>query len=93
VLFEWDEGNLGHIEQHGITAEEAEEVFRSRPMQTAPYERAGEVRAPVVGRTASGRVLTVAFTMRGAKVRVVTGWDASRKERKQYVQYAKNQTV
>lgn len=86
--FEWDAGNSSKsATKHGITTEEVEAVFRSglalplgiqiRPLH--PEQRLG-----LVGPNISGRLLQVAFTLRGGKVRVISVRPAHRKERKQY---------
>ena len=81
MTFDWDEGNLSHIERHGVTAELVE-TTKEWAMLKPPYVRNGEVRAVAVGRTRHGRLLAMVITMRGDKVRVVTARYASEQERK-----------
>jgi len=63
--FDWDEGNLAKCAQHGVSVEEIEAVFLAGPA-IAPdlAHSAAEDRLIAVGRTAQGRALFVAFTLR-----------------------------
>ena len=63
--FDWDEGNLAKCAQHGVSAREIEAVFLAGPA-IAPdlAHSAAEDRLIAVGRTAQGRALFVAFTLR-----------------------------
>ena len=65
VGFDWDEGNLAKCAQHGVSVEEIEAVFLAGPA-IAPdlAHSAAEDRLIAVGRTAQGRALFVAFTLR-----------------------------
>ena len=82
--FQWDEGNLDHIAEHGVTREEAEQVVRNRPLVVAIQNRFGEERLQQVGETHTGRVLIVVTTPRAKMVRIVTAFDASRPFRRMY---------
>jgi uncharacterized DUF497 family protein len=57
--FRWNGWNLEHIEEHGVTPEEAEQIVRgAKP----PYPRsAGAGKYIVRGRTESGDYLQVVF--------------------------------
>ncbi len=85
--FEWDEGNLFKSwERHRVRFSECEEVFSNRPLVAAPARSAGdEERFAALGRTDAGRLLCIVFTLRGARLRVISARDASRKERKEYL--------
>ena len=63
--FDWDEGNLAKCVKHGVAVEEIEALFRAGPA-VAPdmAHSAAEDRLIAVGRTAQGRALFVAFTLR-----------------------------
>ena len=82
AAFEWDDGNCLHLELgHGITPDEAEEVFAGRPL----FRRTKRGHYAAFGRTGAGRSLVVVFEMRGAGVaRVITGWDMRRSEIRYY---------
>jgi hypothetical protein len=80
--FEWDEGNVLHLELgHGITPEEAEEVFAHTPL----FRRTKKKHYAAFGPTGAGRYLTVVFELKpGAVVRIITGWDMKRSEIQYY---------
>jgi uncharacterized DUF497 family protein len=78
VEFEWDEGNVVHLELgHGIEPEEAEEVFVVRPL----FRKTKRGHYAAMGPTADGRYLVIIFEMKANSVaRVITGWDMDRAE-------------
>jgi uncharacterized DUF497 family protein len=80
--FEWDEGNTLHLELgHGITPEEAEEVFANRPL----FWRTKRGHYVAFGPTFAGRYLTIVFEDKGKGLaRVITGWDMKRVEIRYY---------
>jgi len=63
--FDWDEGNRTKCAKHGVLVGEIEALFRAGPA-VAPdiAHSAAEDRLIAVGRTAEGRPLFVAFTLR-----------------------------
>ena len=80
--FEWDDGNALHLALgHGIEAEEAEEVFAEAPL----YWKTKRGHYAAFGPTATGRLLVIIFETKGrGRVRVITGWDMDRAERRYY---------
>ncbi len=80
--FEWDEGNALHIQLgHGVLPEEAEEVFIGSPV----LRKIRGGRYAAFGRTTEGRYLTIVFLNKGSGlVRIITGWDMTRKEKHYY---------
>jgi uncharacterized DUF497 family protein len=87
--FEWDEGNASkNWARHSITQTEAEQIFVNRPVViTGDMAHSGtEVRHFAFGRTNGGRLMTVVFTMRGRRLRVISARPMSRRERKGYAQ-------
>ena len=59
VDFRWNDWNVEHIELHGVTPEEAEEVVRGAKR---PYPRdIGDDKLLVRGQTEDGRYLQVIF--------------------------------
>jgi hypothetical protein len=71
-----------------VSRAECEQVFFNRPLRGAPdagHSRS-EARLAVFGRTDAGRLLFVAFTLRGSLVRVIPARDMSRRERRIYEQ-------
>jgi uncharacterized DUF497 family protein len=55
-----------------------------KPYADAKHSIAGEARYILYGNSVEGRVLMVGFTLRGNRVRIITAWPASRKERAVY---------
>ena len=86
--FDWDAGNVQkNWDRHGVAFYECEEVFLQEPVLAPDLEHsAKEPRYFAFGRTVQGRLLTVVFTMRRNKIRVVSARDMDRRERKRYVQ-------
>ncbi|HEX5037883.1 MAG TPA: BrnT family toxin [bacterium] len=87
VAFEWDGGNdVKSYTKHGVSRQEAESVFQDdRKLHFSdPFHSKGERRYITVGRSAHPRILFIAWTLRGTKVRIISARPASRKERKVY---------
>jgi uncharacterized DUF497 family protein len=76
-IFDWDEDNLRHIAEHGVTAEETEQVLLNDPADGGVQNHEGEERYVEVGITDALRVLVVITTNREDLIRVVTAYDAS----------------
>lgn len=70
--FDWDAANTGHIARHDITPLEAEEAVTGRLVILATVLSGGEERTVCAGRTASGRMLKVVYTLRRGRIRVIT---------------------
>ena len=86
--FDWDEGNARKNEQHGVSMAEAEQVFFNSPLlvlEDIKHSRK-ELRFHALGKTDTGRLLHITFTLRGAgeKIRVISARDMHRKERAIY---------
>jgi uncharacterized protein len=71
--FEWDEGNVLHLELgHGVKPEEAEEVFAYRPI----FRKTKKGHYVAMGPTQEGRYLTIVFAVKkSCLARFITGWD------------------
>ena len=82
--FDWDEANANHIVRHGVKRDEVEAVIANDPMELDAVIRKGESRRLCIGKTDAGRVLTVVYTIRNKKVRVVTAYPANRDQRRLY---------
>jgi len=64
-LFDWDRGNRTHCRKHGVSITEIEALLRGSPRIAPDLKHAHpEDRLIAVGRTAAGRPLFVAFTIR-----------------------------
>ena len=82
--FDWDKGNQVKNEQkHGVTSIECEEVFFNKPLVVSQADKHGgeEKRFSALGKTKEGRLLAIIFTMRKAKVRVISARPMSKQER------------
>lgn len=82
--FDWDDANVAHIAEHGITPADAEHVINNEPLDLTCNTRKGEERIVQLGRTEAGRILVVVTTWRQEKVRVVTAYPAIERLRKVY---------
>lgn len=85
--FEWDEGNRSKSRfKHGVRPGEAEEAFFNQPLlvQVDQGHSGQEERFQLLGCSAVGRRLFVAFTIRGKLIRVISARDQSRQERRIY---------
>jgi uncharacterized DUF497 family protein len=78
--FDWDDGNVEHIEQrHDVLPEEAEEVFLGRIL----VERTGD-NYQVLGRDGNGRFLSLICIERNSKIRVISARTMTQTERRRY---------
>jgi len=84
----WWRRNEAKLREHGITAEEVEEiVVRDTYIVGEHPEYPNQVR--ITGYTASGRWLTIALEIRGGgQFRPVTGWIATEDEIRRYLEDA-----
>jgi hypothetical protein len=86
-LFDWDEHNVGHIAEHDVAPEEAEQVILRDPLELGfDPDANGEERWTYLGETNSGRILQVIITMRGEKIRVVTSFEAVKQDKLLYLE-------
>jgi len=87
VAFDWNGGNINkNLERHNVTDREAEEVFANEPKFILEDESHSETekRYMLWGITGGGRKLTLIFTIRRNRVRIISARGMSRKERKFY---------
>jgi hypothetical protein len=87
--FQWDAGNSEkNWLAHDVTQGETEQVFFNRPVLMMPDAAHSEVegRHYILGRTSTGRRLTVVFTIRESLVRPIMARDMSRRERRRYAE-------
>lgn len=91
-LFDWDDANIRHIAEHGVTPEEAEEVILGNTLEM-DFERSitGENRWSYIGETSDGWVLQVVITMRRERVRVVTAFEPTKRDKLSYLEYKAEQ--
>ncbi|HUX87513.1 MAG TPA: BrnT family toxin [Chloroflexota bacterium] len=84
-MFDWDDGNVDHVRDHGIEPEEAEEALLDpRALGVGVYNVRGEQRQGALGSTENGRILFVVFTERHRQPRVITARDATTTEKRRY---------
>jgi uncharacterized DUF497 family protein len=84
MTFEWDAENRKHIARHGITPKEAEEAVRIEPLEAGVQHHESEERVLCFGRTKSGRLLTVLYTERNDRIRVVTAYGMTGEQQRLY---------
>jgi uncharacterized DUF497 family protein len=87
--FEWDEGNAAkNWLRHEVQQAEAEQALLNTPLVVNVTTRHGasEPRFIALGQTDVGRLLTVVFTIRGTRIRVISARAMSKPERKIYGQ-------
>lgn len=92
IQFDWDRGNINkNIARHKIKNEEAEEVFVNQPavLLTDKKHSQTESRLMILGKTDKKRLLSIIFTQRGKRVRIISARPMSRKERRLYEQKTK----
>ncbi len=88
LRFDWDEANLRHIAEHGVTQEEAEQVILGVPLDMElqrPDEGQEEERLLQIGATVNGRILQLVTTWRRGKVRTISAWEAPKQLKLYYL--------
>ena len=86
--FEWDPRKAGvNRRRHGIDFADATAVFEDERALTVPdaITAVDETRVLTLGRDAMGRVLVVAYTSRGDRIRLISARRATPGERRQYL--------
>ncbi|PIS22721.1 hypothetical protein COT50_00490 [candidate division WWE3 bacterium CG08_land_8_20_14_0_20_41_10] len=89
LAFDWDKGNMEkNSGKHQVMYKEAEEVFFNRPIRIFRdiSHSQEEDRFVALGITDKKRTLSMAFTIRSSKIRIISARDQSHKERKIYEQ-------
>ena len=87
VGFQWDDGNRDkNLTKHGVSGSECEEAFddTKKVVRTDTQHSHTEARQYVIGKTKSGRILFVSFTIRRNLIRVISARDINKKERYYY---------
>lgn len=81
--FEWDGGNLEHIKKHKVIDSECEQVFLYWNVKLLKDNKhsINEERFKLFGNTLEGRPLSLVFTLRKNKIRVIMARDQNKKER------------
>ncbi len=85
--FDWDKGNRGkNWKKHKVTDLECEEIFFNEPLTIGEDKSHSivEKRYSVLGKTDTGRLLCVIFTIRDDKIRVISVRPMNKRERRKY---------
>ncbi len=83
--FEWDNNKaLSNIDKHGVTFEEAVEVFLDPFYQSGDATVNKEIREFIIGYSLMQRLLLVVYVDRGQRSRIISARPATRNERKLY---------
>ena len=87
--FDWDSGNSTKSSQkHEISTESAEQLFRNKdalvPFGIQISPKKDEPRFGALGMDLLGQMLSVCFTLREGKIRVISIRPMSRSERRRY---------
>ena len=94
--FQWDEGNAGkNWLKHRVSPSECEQVFFHLPLIPSDDLRHSddENRYYALGKTDTGRLLFLVFTIREKNIRVISARDMNKKERRIYLNYEKDSKV
>ncbi len=87
MQFEWDRNKAStNLRKHRVSFEEAATVFEDELSLTGddPDHSVGEERQVTFGVSSSGRLLVVAHTQRGDRLRIISARPATRQERLLY---------
>ncbi|MBO3464113.1 BrnT family toxin [Aetokthonos hydrillicola Thurmond2011] len=87
MKFEWDENKAQkNLTKHGVAFDEAKSVFNDPLFITFadPEHSIGERRFIILGESAQGRLLVVAYTERNSVTRLISARVATRRERRVY---------
>jgi uncharacterized DUF497 family protein len=84
MVFDWDAVNVEHIAWHSVTPRECEEAYRNGPMVIEHQRRKRERRRLCLGETNRGRLLAFVVAERNGKIRFITAYSMSAKQREIY---------
>lgn len=87
IKFDWNKGNIDkNWKRHKVDFRECEEIFSNQPLKIFYDEKHSqkEGRFLAYGITNRQRKLTVIFTIRNKKIRVISARNQNRKERRKY---------
>ena len=85
IRFQWDENKAqSNVQKHGITFEEAAEVFSDPFRQTGDASTGDEQRDFILGYSLKQRILLVVYVERDKWTRIISARRATRHERKSY---------
>ncbi|MBD0311344.1 MAG: BrnT family toxin [Microcoleus sp. T3-bin5] len=87
VEFEWDNKFQINLEKHGVSFEEAAEVFFDPFYQEGDATANNEQRNFILGYSRTQRLLLVVYVERSLRIRIIYSRPATRTERKLYEQF------
>ena len=85
--FEWDPSKAArNLRKHKISFAEAASVFGDALAATVPDpdHSEGEHRYIIIGMSSQGRLLMVAYSERGERIRIISARELTRNERRTY---------
>lgn len=83
--FEWDQRKASsNLRKHGVDFADAATVFEDERALTIEDDRHGEDRFVTLALDAQGRLLAVAYTLRGDRIRIISARKATRSELSHY---------
>ena len=85
--FEWDPVKAtANFAKHGVSFEEAATAFQDvlARIHADPDHSASESREILIGHSAQGRLILVAFTDRQGRLRLISAREVTRRERRDY---------
>ena len=93
-VFDWDAGNSEKsVTKHGVSIENAEQIFKNQevfvPLGIQVKPATNEPRFGALGMDLLGQRLSICFTIREGKVRIISVRPMSKSERKQYASLRK----
>ncbi|MCB0197023.1 MAG: BrnT family toxin [Anaerolineae bacterium] len=85
IDFEWDDNKAkSNLRKHGVSFEEAAEVFFDPFYQSGDASANQEQRDFIIGYSLAPRLLLVVYVERGERTRIISARQATRQERKLY---------
>lgn len=93
TIFEWDSGNIDKNPiKHGIKNEESESIFFDTNSIFAKDLKHSKIehRYQILGKSKSGRMLSIFFTIRKEKIRIISSRQMNVKEKKFYINTNEN---
>ena len=86
--FDWDKGNKNkNFKKHNVSNEECELMFLDEIVLLMDETHSINEKRMVGYGQARGRLLTIVFTIRKRKIRVISARDQSKKEKEFYKKY------
>lgn len=83
LQFQWNKGNNNkNWKKHSVKNQEAEEAFfdKNKQIFKDKLHSEDEERFRIIGKTKKGRLLFVAFTIRGERIKIISARDINKKE-------------